>query len=69
MRNTMVVAYGSTRGHEINVCPRCEEEMMATKYWPRDPHGEEYCHVSRGLHRDVCDFCGYDYFPWRRRCS
>ncbi|HYE57442.1 MAG TPA: hypothetical protein VD948_03005 [Rhodothermales bacterium] len=49
-----VVTYQSDRS-TINICPACEQHLLATRSWPKDTAGREMVDVHFGLHRGTCD--------------
>ena len=47
---TRVVTWQSPAGERISITPAQERRLRASRVWPRDRRGEEYCQVHRGLH-------------------
>ena len=49
---TKVVTWMSPTGDTMDICRECEAKLEGR--WPKDARGQEYCQVSRGLHRGEC---------------
>ncbi len=52
-----VITWQTPSDDQLDICSRCQSACEASGEWPRSDHGEEYCSVSRGMHRGFCDLC------------
>lgn len=52
-----VITWSSPNGAQINLCHKCEHEIIRGEDWPKDHAGRELCQVYRGQHRGTCDRC------------
>jgi len=50
-----IVTWQSPSGNTMDICSCCKRRLEAAYSWPKDDDGQEFCSVSRGLHRGVCD--------------
>ena len=56
MKNQKVITWQAPTGETLNICTKCEKEL--TGNWPKASDGQEYCQVSKGLHKGRCGNCG-----------
>ena len=51
MKTRMIITRQSPRGDWLNICDDCDKETH------KDAFGEDFCTVSHGRRRGVCDVC------------
>ena len=50
-----VIRWSTPSGLYLSVCGDCEAWLTVEGTWPRAATGEEYCTVSMGAHRGLCE--------------
>ena len=59
----LVVTWSTPSGLYIEVCADCAVRLTAMRAWPRAATGVEYCTVSMGAHRSMCEADGHGTAP------
>ena len=56
MKNQKVITWQAPNGKKISLCGKCEKGLAGN--WPKTSEGQDYCQVSKGLHKGHCGNCG-----------